>query len=75
MNPAYLQFILLALQAAPALVDSGKELLSALEGDLSFEQRAALRAAQEAAHASLQAAVAVAVAEEAAAPEAPAKGE
>lgn len=67
MDPATLQFILLALQAAPSLINNGRDLLASIQGGLTPEQSAQLAAAQEVAHASLQAAVAAAVAEEQAA--------
>lgn len=68
MDPSTLQFLLLALQTAPVLIDSGRDLLASIEGGLTDEQRAQLQAAQAQAHAALQAAVAVAVAEEAPTP-------
>jgi len=64
MDTNSLQFILLALQAAPVLVDTGKDLIDAVKGNLDDDQRAELDAAQQRAHAALQDAVKAAVAQE-----------
>lgn len=68
MDSATFSFVLLALQALPSLVDTGKDLLTSMQGTLTPEQSTQLAAAQEAAHTSLQAAIAAAVAEESAIP-------
>lgn len=67
MDAAAFQIILLALQAAPSIIDSGKDLFASIQG-LTPDQSAQLAAAQQVAHDALQAAVATAVAEEGAAP-------
>jgi len=64
MDANTLQLILLALQTAPVLVDTGKDLLDALKGNLDDDQRAELEAAQAQAHQALQDAVKAAVAQE-----------
>ncbi len=64
MDPATLSLILLALKAAPSLIETGKDFLASIKGGLTPEQSAALAAAQQEAHATLQADVAKAAAEE-----------
>ena len=76
LDAATFEFILLALKAAPDLINSGKDLLASIQGGLTPEQSAQLAAAQQEASAKLTADVAKAVAEEAATPEAtPSSGE
>lgn len=67
MDDSAFKLILMGLQYAPSIVDTGKDLFASLQG-LTEDQSTRLAAAQETAHASLQAAVAAAVAEEKAAP-------